>query len=288
MLTLSTEILNAGEAYPAIARGINTAVIQDGTTFLSNDALINLTGIDTLRFEANDCEIEHLYGYDSKGSQVISGTALSTTSAKKIVIDGTATTRYLCYKNANVEEVVLGSNVSSIPENAFGDNTKLSRVVCDGIINVAFYAFSGCSKLSSFTFNKVETIGQRSFAYCSNLGGDIDFTKLTSIDGYAFTQCRARASVVLRECLQTLAGYAFYQWYGLEEITLPRSLTIINPSTFAYCSSLRKVTILNKNAHIDSTAFTGCPETMEIHGYIDSTAHTFATENGFTFIPIEE
>lgn len=79
----------------------------------------------------------------------------------------------------NLQTVTL-PDTKTFETNAFLNCRNLQTItIGDSGIDVREYAFSGCSKLTSFPFDKVTKIGNGAFSYCTSL--DIDQT--VTIDG---------------------------------------------------------------------------------------------------------
>lgn len=111
---------------------------------------------------------------------------------------------------------------------------------------------------------------------------------LTEIGSHAFSNCTKLTSVDLPPALETIMYNAFGGCILLKEISFPNGLEFIGEHAFGNCASLAKAIIPTSVTFISENAFGGCSETFEIHGYADSYAETYATENGITFVAIEE
>lgn len=116
--------------------------------------------------------------------------------------------------------------------------------------------------------------------------GDVAFSADTSLE-----------SVTIPDSVKVIGTNAF-SWCGnLNSITIPKSVTSIGEYAFAWDDNLTSVTIYSNNVNIGEKAFgyihgsNGNIDKMEgftIIGYNGSTAETYAKENGFTFIPLDE
>lgn len=63
-----------------------------------------------------------------------------------------------------IETVVLPTYVTEIPDNAFKDCAKLSRVIAFGVTSIGDNAFSGCTSLASFAVDNIVTsVGDKAF-----------------------------------------------------------------------------------------------------------------------------
>ncbi len=67
------------------------------------------------------------------------------------------------------------------------------------------------------------------------------FTGLTSIDAWAFYNCRGLTSIEIPNSVTSIGGSAFFYCSGLTSIEIPNSITSIGQSAFRYCFGLTSV-----------------------------------------------
>lgn len=181
----------------------------------------------------------------------------------------------------NREEIIIPNKIENKPVTNIGayvfNNSYVIKniVIPDSIINIDEGAFSGLYNLQSITIpNSVAEIG------------DVAFSADTSLE-----------SVTIPDSVKVIGTNAF-SWCGnLNSITIPKSVTSIGEYAFAWDDNLTSVTIYSNNVNIGEKAFgyihgsNGNIDKMKgftIIGYNGSTAETYAKENGFTFIPLDE
>ncbi len=181
----------------------------------------------------------------------------------------------------NREEIIIPNKIENKPVTnigayVFNNNYVIKNIIIpDSIINIDEGAFSGLYNLQSITIpNSVAEIG------------DVAFSADTSLE-----------SVTIPDSVKVIGTNAF-SWCGnLNSITIPKSVTSIGEYAFAWDDNLTSVTIYSNNVNIGEKAFgyihgsNGNIDKMEgftIIGYNGSTAETYAKENGFTFIPLDE
>ncbi|MCR5652341.1 MAG: leucine-rich repeat domain-containing protein, partial [Ruminococcus sp.] len=73
---------------------------------------------------------------------------------------------------------------------------------------------------------------------------------------------------------------------NLTSVLIPETVTYIYGGVLSNCTGLTDVTIMNGNITIDNTALTGYTSSFRIHGLKGSTAETFASNKGYTFVEV--
>ena len=81
---------------------------------------------------------------------------------------------------------------------------------------------------------------------------------VTSIGGYAFSECFSLTSVVIPNSVTTIGECAFYRCSSLTSVEIPNSVTSIGAGAFSFCSSLTSVEIPNSVTSIGAGAFSFC------------------------------
>lgn len=99
--------------------------------------------------------------------------------------------------------------------------------------------------------------------------------------------------LILPTSLHQIGISAFEGCTNLQSVTLPESLNIVEEDAFLGCDALMDVTILSKNVELGvcSIGYSSKYQTYDnfvIRGYHNSTAEDYATENGFTFVALDE
>ena len=90
----------------------------------------------------------------------------------------------------------------------------------EGVTNIAYGAFSGCSHLTAVTIpNGVTDIGICAFSYCKNITNMVIPDGVTNINKEAFSGCS-----------------------GLKTLTIPSSVTSIGENAFWDCTELKNIT----------------------------------------------
>ena len=141
----------------------------------------------------------------------------------------------------------------------------------DSVTTIGYYAFTGCSSLTSVTIpDSVTTIGDSAFTGCSSLtafygkfasednrclivdgvlnsfapSGLTAYNipdSVTTIGNKAFNECRSLTSVTIPDSVTTIRYYAFRACASLTSVTIPDSVTTIESDAFCYCRNLTSV-----------------------------------------------
>ena len=198
-------------------------------------------------------------------------------------------------EEVTIPSTIDGKKVTSIGEDAFYWCTSLTSVtIPNSVTSIGAWAFESCESLESVTIpNSVTSIGRSAFCYCTSLTSVTIPNSVTSIGAWAFWECTGLTSVTIPDSVTSIGEYAFCACTSLTSVTIPESVTSIGEWAFSDCTSLTSVTIPNSVTSIGYWAF-GYDSHMNIingftiYGYKGSAAETYAKENEFKFIPLDE
>lgn len=170
---------------------------------------------------------------------------------------------------SGMDGVLFDKNVTEIIKYPDG-NKNTAYTILDSVTEICEGAFSGCANLVNVTIP----------GYVTSIGED------------AFYGCMSLESVTIPDSVTVIGDEAFLGCTSLASVTIPDSVPEIGYSTFSGCTNLDSVTILNPDCEIDddsSTISNGQDENYNyyyngvIRGYDNSTAQTYAENNGYTF-----
>ncbi len=105
-----------------------------------------------------------------------------------------------------------------------------------------------------------------------------------------WSDCRSQISTVTIGDTVTSIGSDAFSGYGYDKLTsieVPESVTSIGDYAFVCYETLEKVTIYSEDVTFGTDVFYGVVDGFELHGYTGSTAETYASENGITFVALE-
>ena len=193
-----------------------------------------------------------------------------------------------------IPATINGVEVKNLGENLFKNNTTITSVVIpEGIENIEFGVFEGCTNLSEVTFlgtaeSETLTFGINIFAGCTslveislpantaavtssmfegctalmrvNINGPLDH-----IGTFAFKDCENLLAVALPEGLKSIESNAFENCVSLISITFPSTLTKISEEAFVNCKGLISLYIPQGVTNINLNAFTGCENLVTIN-----------------------
>ena len=128
--------------------------------------------------------------------------------------------------------------------------------------------------------DKVTSIGNSAFYYCSSLTSVTIPNTVTSIGSNAFYSCNNLTSVNIPTSVTKINNYAFSS-SGLTTISIPNSVKTINNNAFANCHLLTSVTIPKSVLFIGSGAFIRCSKLTSIN--IDPENQAYTVDNGLIY-----
>ena len=156
-----------------------------------------------------------------------------------------------CLIDISKKSLILGSNSSQISSNlgltsigdrAFIASPKLEKItIPEGIESFGSYAFSGTG--AEITFDVAfggETIG--SYAFSGYKGEKITLpSTIKTIKEYAFLD--STADIVLNDGLTTIEEYAFKNCKAIVNLYLPSSVESVGSGAFSGCSSIKTASL---------------------------------------------
>ena len=162
--------------------------------------------------------------------------------------------------STQIKFVNIGDQVTTIPNNAFSNNTNLKEVeIPNSVTSIGSSAFSSCSGLTSVIIpNSVTNIGAWAFSDCSGLTSIEIPNSITNIECEVFKGCTNLSSAKIPNSVKSIGEGAFKNCAGLTSMEIPNSVTYINDNAFNGCTGLTSVVIPNSVSHIDLDAFSGC------------------------------
>lgn len=163
----------------------------------------------------------------------------------------------------NSESVEFPENLDTIGIHAF-ENSSISKLTFNGGNLISTYAFYSTTGLDEVTFKNVKRIGKEAFANSEIKNVDLSACDHIILDNRAFTNCGKLETVILPEHVDEWQNNTFSCCFNLKKAVIPATITWIPEDTFDQDNGLT------------------------IYGVKGSFAETYANENDFLFVALEE
>ena len=123
---------------------------------------------------------------------------------------------------SGLKNIKLASTVKKIGDDAFYENTEITK----------------------FDFSNIEELGESSFYGCSGLTDLTIPAGMKEIPASCFYECTSLSSLKIPETIEKVCGYAFGDCTGIKELTMPVDLDYVNKSrpSFRDCGNIEKIT----------------------------------------------
>ena len=185
-----------------------------------------------------------------------------------VVIEENVTSIGNCafYNLYKLKSVIIRSKLNKIGSTAFKKCVKLENIeLPTTVTSIGFSAFYGCSSLTNFEIpDGVTTIEGYTFYDCCSLTNIEIPQSVTSIEYMTFYNCSSLTNIEMPQSLTTIENFAFYGCSSLTNIEMPQSLTTIGDSAFYGCSSLTNIEMPQSLTTIGDSAFGGCSSLTNI------------------------
>lgn len=137
---------------------------------------------------------------------------------------------------ASTDNVYYWNGVDDVPKDV------VNVVIEDGVTNIEWSAFRGCTSLTSVTIPDSVTI----------------------IEDWAFYDCTGLKSIDIPDSVTSIRDNAFFGCTNLTSIIIPGSVKWIGPWAFCGCERLTSVTIGSNVKGIGYNAFFNCPNLRDV------------------------
>ncbi len=184
------------------------------------------------------------------------------------------------YGSRSITSVTIPSSVTTIGGGAFGRCTSLTAInIPSSVTSIGESTFNGCTSLTSVHISDLEAWCKISFNsydsnplyYAHHLYLKEEEVKdlvipegVTSIGGYAFSDCTSLTSITIPSSVTSIGNKAFSGCTSLTSISIPSSIISIGFDAFSGCTSLTSITIPSSVTTIEGFAFSGCTSLTSI------------------------
>ena len=318
-IKLSNNIENIGNqalGYSADDQIIPTFVVYGYAETVAEE----YANTENITFRAMFTNLEHFYynTYSNNGNTEIYISFVDSFTAGNLIIPseykGIPITKIgpqAFYNCSFITGIILPSSIKTIDQQAFYGCTLLESINLENVTSIGTHSFWQCTSLKELNAPLLEEIPTYAFAGCNSLTiANIPNAKL--IGENTFGQCY-RLKTVISPQLETIQYSAFAYDYFLESIDTSnlkvlgtKTGNVITSQIFAFCENL-KYLYLPKIEEIGDATFSASGvqylvigrnfnkyfsipinSSIKIYGYTGSYAHTYATEKGNQFIPLDE
>lgn len=179
---------------------------------------------------------------------------------------------------SEISEVKIGADLKKIGKEAFAECSSITAfnvaetnpnfAAADGVLfskDIKTLFLCPQAKKGEYTVpSTVTTIQQYAFSECKKLTSVSMSDAVTEIGQYAFYKCAALTAAKLSNSLTVLEKYIFNGCKALTKVEVPEGVTIINQSAFQDCAALASVSLPNSLTEISMAVFRNCAKLTEI------------------------
>lgn len=253
-VTVPSEI--RGEKVTSIGKGafqdcttLENITIPDSVTSIGDGAFSGCTNLESITIPfvgatLNGTSNRH-FGYIFGATESLDNNSYVPLSLKTVVITGGNTIgESAFYGCSRLENITIGSGVTSIGPNALSKCTSLKSITIP-FVGASLDGTSNAHFAYLFGFSEYYLVSNRiplSLKTVIITGGD-------SIPAYAFYGCSSLTTIIISESVTSIGPYAFYGCRYLESITIPENVTSIGDHAFSYCYSIKTVYV-NRSSEV--------------------------------------
>jgi len=148
-----------------------------------------------------------------------------------------------------------GISITRIEEKAFSYSEIRNVLICEGVLEIGFAAFSN-SDMESITIpESVTNIEKSAFVGCSKLKRIVIPQNISSLPDGLFADCTNLTEIILPNSLYKIPRFTFLSCTSLKTVSLPNTIIVIELSAFENCKSLETIIMPPNLQCIENYAF---------------------------------
>ena len=162
---------------------------------------------------------------------------------------------------SDIKRVVIGDEVTSIAKSAFESYNIIELVLGESVKSIGEKAFAYCENLKGNLLlpNSVESVGYMAFWYSGFDGNLVLPENIAEIGSGAFGYSNFTGNLIIPNTIQKIEIGAFQNCSGFTgDLIIPDSVTEIGRMAFGYCGFDGKIVLPDGLEIIDEYVFDGC------------------------------
>ena len=309
----------SGDAFEN-CESLTGVVIPNSVTLIGSGAFADCINLNTISVSSDNSSYCDIDGVLFSKDRTMIHTFPAGKSGEYSIPDSVSNIGFYAFKGcSSLTNVTISKNVTSIGQGVFsGCSDLLSVTIPANLTKIPQNTFCGCSSLTNITIPEgVTTIDQSAFQSCSSLNTVTIPASVNRIGDHAFSNCRRLKYVyyggiqeqwnAISMGFNNAALTSAIVYMTTPDFILPKAVSEIDESAFSG-NAFTFAKLSDKTKYIGSCAFAGCPnlayisipnaevvidenafgnmQNLTILGKTGSTAETYATAHGYTFIAV--